>query len=143
MPEPEIAIGEAADEATVGELREAISAFNFSATDIRDGREFFAAVRDGAGALLGGIYGWTWGGTGWVEYLWVREDARHQRLGSRLLEAAERVARERGCGQLALSTHSFQAPDFYRRHGFQVVGRLAGYPAGHAYYLLGRPLNPV
>jgi GNAT superfamily N-acetyltransferase len=141
MDEPRIAIGEEADEATVGELRDAISAFNFSATGIHDGRELFAAVRDDAGELLGGIYGWTWGGTGWVEYLWVREDTRHQRLGSRLLEAAERVARERGCGQLALSTHSFQAPDFYRRHGFEVVGEVPDYPAGHAIFQMRKPLR--
>jgi hypothetical protein len=37
--------------------------------------------------------------------------------------------------------HSFQAPEFYRRHGFAVVGEIAGYPAGHTYLLTTRPLG--
>jgi GNAT superfamily N-acetyltransferase len=130
------------DAALAARLDHEIAAFNFDATGIRDARDFAAAVHDDDGGLLAGVQGWTWGATGWIERLWVRADARHRGLGTRLLSAAESEARARGCGQLALTTHSFQAPEFYRRHGFEIVGELPDYPNGHTSLLLRKRLTP-
>ena len=128
------------DAAIAARLGEEISAFNFAATGIHDGRELFGAVEDGRGELSGAVYGWTWGGTCWVERLWVREDERGKGIGTELLTAVEAEARARGCAQMALTTHSFQAPDFYARLGFEIAGEFAGYPAGHSYLLMRKPL---
>jgi GNAT superfamily N-acetyltransferase len=133
---------DAPDTALAARLDDEIAAFNFEATGIRDAREFAAAVRDGAGELTAGIHGWTWGAAAWIERLWVREDARQRGLGTQLLGAVESEARARGCRQLALTTHSFQAPDFYRRHGFEVVGELPDFPVGHASLLMRKRLSP-
>ena len=38
----------------------------------------------------------------------------------------------RGCAGVRLDTTSFQAPDFYKRHGYTEFGRIDGYPPGHA-----------
>ena len=129
------------DDALAARLDAEIAAFNFEATGIRDARDFAAALHDEGGALMAGVQGWTWGATCWVERLWVREDARHRGLGRRLIIAVESEARARGCGQLALTTHSFQAPEFYRRLGFETVAELADYPVGHANLLLRKRLS--
>ena len=60
--------------------------------------------------------------------VWVREDARRDGWGGRLLSAAEEVARERGCRQVLVSSFTFQAPEFYRRHGYVEFARSPDLP---------------
>jgi GNAT superfamily N-acetyltransferase len=129
MSEVLIAVG-GADTALAERLDEEISAFNATATGHHDGRMLSAAVRGDDGDLRAGIYGWTWGGCGYIDLLWVRDDQRGQGLGARLLSAAEAEIRRRGCDRVALSTHSFQAPGFYARLGYRECGRTPGYPHG-------------
>ncbi len=124
-------------------LMDEINQFNFDATGIGEFHELLKVETDSDGELLAGAYGWCWGGTCWVEALWVREDARRRRLGSRLLDAVEAEALACGCHQLALETHTFQAPVFYQRKGFEVVGTLTDYPIGHAELLLRKSLRPT
>lgn len=130
MREDTIAIGDD-DPALAERLDEEISAFNTAASGHHDVRMLSAAVRGADGDLLGGVYGWTWGGCGYVDLLWVRDDQRGRGLGARLLAAAEAEIRQRGCDRVALNTHSFQAPGFYTRLGYAECGRTPGYPRGY------------
>jgi hypothetical protein len=57
-------------------LNQEISAFNVAATGLADGALLGIAVREEGGALRAGLSGWTWGGCGYIEFLWVREDQR-------------------------------------------------------------------
>ncbi|AWW39150.1 MULTISPECIES: GNAT family N-acetyltransferase [Streptomyces] len=99
-------------------------------------------VLDDAGDLAGGLVGHTWATWLHVTYLWVDERHRGAGLGSRLLAEAERVAgQERGCAASRLETWDFQAPDFYRRHGYDVVCVIPGYPPGITEFTLTKRLD--
>ena len=105
-----------ASDADVTALRDALIAYNIATTGYDDARSLscFLHVED---RLVAGIDGFTWGGYAHIEHLWVDESLRGHGLGHRLLEAAEVEARARGCATIALDSHEFQAPDFYRRAG--------------------------
>ncbi|WP_432025436.1 GNAT family N-acetyltransferase [Streptomyces sp. 1222.5] len=97
---------------------------------------------DDSGELAGGLVGHTW--TTWlhVTYLWVDDRHRGTGLGSRLLAEAERIARtERTCTAARLETWSFQAPEFYRKQGYDVVGTIPDYPPGITEYILTKRLT--
>jgi GNAT superfamily N-acetyltransferase len=130
MSEVRFAVGDA-DADLQERLDKEISEFNAAVTGHHDGRMLSVAVRGDDGDVRAGLYGWTWGGCGYIELLWVREDQRGHGLGARLLAAAEAEIRRRGCDRVALSTHSFQAPDFYARFGYTECGRTPGYPHGY------------
>lgn len=115
--------------------------FNRLATGIADGRNLRVFVRDAKGHLLGGATGHTWGGTCEILQLWVDESIREAGVGRELMARAEAEARARGCRQIVLTTHSFQAPLFYRKLGFEAVGEVADYPAGHSELTLRKRLE--
>ena len=97
---------------------------------------------DSTDTVLGGLYGRTAYGWLFVELLFVPEPLRGQGIGASLMRRAEREALARGCHSAWLDTFSFQAPDFYRRLGYTVFGRLDGYPAPHSRFFMQKTLAP-
>src|SRR4029079_10977807 len=133
---PDLIVEDHPDPRDVAFLDDQINAYNIAVTQIDDWRALAIFVRDDAGHLLAGISGGTWAGYLEVKDLWVREDQRGQGLGRRLLLAAEQEARSRGCQQVLLDTHDFQAPGFYQRLGYTVFGVLEGIGGRHTRYYL-------
>jgi predicted N-acetyltransferase YhbS len=88
-------------------------------------------VRDDNGEILGGLYGRFFYQWLFIELLSVPEQARGQGLGSKLMQMAEDLAREKECVGIWLDTFDFQAPDFYKRLGYSELGQIADYPPGH------------
>ena len=113
-------------------LSEGLDEFNSRATGTTaaDQGELSVKAIDESGELIGGLSAWTWGGLLGIDMVWVREESRGDGWGSKLLAAAEEEARRRGCDRACLSSFSFQAPEFYRRHGYVETGRTPGIPGG-------------
>jgi GNAT superfamily N-acetyltransferase len=131
MTEDPIVVGDV-DAGLDAELSDRIYEFNVEVTGYDDGRLLRIARRASDGTLEAGLTGWTWGGCGVIDLLWIRADLRRAGLGTRMLRAAEDEAKARGCLRMIVSSHSFQAPDFYRRHGYVEDGRTDDSPRGHA-----------
>jgi len=115
--------------------------YNAAATGYHDGESFAATQRDGAGELEAGACGYTWGGCCHVSHLWVCEALRGRGVGSELLAAVERHARQKHCRLVLLSSHSFQAPGFYARRGYAQVARVDDHPIGHANIFYAKRLD--
>ncbi|MEV6764869.1 GNAT family N-acetyltransferase [Streptomyces sp. NPDC051105] len=100
------------------------------------------AMDDRSGELAGGLVGHTWATWLHVTYLWVDAGRRGTGLGRRLLSEAERIARQdRACAAVRLETWDFQAPDFYRKQGYEVVCVVPDYPPGITEYTLTKRLG--
>lgn len=90
----------------------------------------FALTASLDGVAAGGLIGST--NLGWlhVNLLAVAPAARRSGVGRILLEAAEALARERGCHGAWLDTLDHQGPDYYPRLGWEMFGELPDYPKG-------------
>ena len=124
-------------------LSERIYEFNARATGYFDGESFAMRQRQESGKVLSGISGYTWGGCCYVTHLWVAEAHRGKGWGRALLKKAEDHAREKGCMVMLLSTHSFQAPGFYRRMDYVEQASVKDHPVGHSSIFYAKRLVPT
>lgn len=113
-------------------LADRIYEFNSQATGYFDGKLLAGRIRDDAGEVIAGFSGHTWGGCCYISHVWVHEQHRGKGLGKALLQVAETEAFRRGCLQVVLTTHSFQAPEFYKRLGYERKYAIEGRPKGHS-----------
>lgn len=95
---------------------------------------------DDSGNVIGGILGGTYWGWMHVDILWVDEKFRKRGIGSKLLQAAEDEARRRGAHSVHVDTMSWQAPDFYKKHGYKIISELNDIPKGNKKYHLIKQL---
>jgi ribosomal protein S18 acetylase RimI-like enzyme len=114
---------------------------NLAKTGVSDWHPVGFFLKSPRGEWLGGLTGHIWGGWLHVNFLWVSETLRGQGQGTRLMDAAEAMAKERGAVRATLETFTFQAPGFYAKRGYSVVGRLDDYPPGHAKLFLSKRLD--
>ena len=124
-------------------LEDRLYEFNAQATGIDDGEWLGLFLRGPDGTLIGGAYGWSWGASCFLRYLFVPAGLRNKGYGTRLMRAVEQEACRRGCRQIVLETHDFQAPGFYRKFGFAVTGTVEEYPRGHRLFTMVKRLPPV
>lgn len=91
-------------------------------------------------SIVGGVIGethWNWL---FINLMWIQAELRGRGYGHALLTKAEEEGRKRGATNAYLDTFSFQAPEFYKKHGYQVYGVLEDFPPGHKRYYLTKQL---
>lgn len=99
-------------------------------------------IADGEGNVIGGcivnIHAW---GRAVLAQLWVDKRYRHHGLGSMLIRAAEKAAREKNCYYLCLGTADYMARPLYEKHGFSVFTVNRDIPIGHVSWSLSKRLD--
>jgi GNAT superfamily N-acetyltransferase len=133
---------EAESQAIGAFLADRIYEFNAAVTGYADGRLLAGCIRDDAGGIIAGFHGHTWGGCCELAHVWVHERHRGRGLGTLLLRSAEAEAVERGCSQVVLATHNFQAPGFYERMGYERKCIVEGRPKHYADIIYVTALRP-
>ncbi|MHD0318478.1 GNAT family N-acetyltransferase [Fusobacterium sp. THCT1E2] len=110
--------------------------YNLSRIEDKNPKDLGIFLLNENGEKIAGLIGNTHGNWLFIKYLWVSEELREKKIGSRILEQAEETARTRGCKYVFLDTFSFQAPAFYKKYGYREVFVLENYPvSGKRYYL--------
>jgi GNAT superfamily N-acetyltransferase len=136
-----LAVTDAAGERAEAVIRDGLSAYNLEKAGYRDHWPLAVLVSDpDTGDVVGGLLGRTSMGLLYIDRFFLPERLRKQGLGSRIIRAAEEEGARRGCSWAILSTLSFQAPGFYERQGWQVLGRIDCDPPGHTRFMMTKKL---
>jgi ribosomal protein S18 acetylase RimI-like enzyme len=122
------------------EIDKGLKDFNHSQMPDPNAGPLLLALRYEAGEIMDGVrgrvaYGWLR-----IDILWVDESLRGRGYGGMLLSAAEGAFEHRHFHSVHLDTHEFQAPDFYRRHGYEVFATLDDYPSGERHFYFKKRL---
>ncbi|AGF56152.1 ribosomal protein S18 acetylase RimI-like enzyme [Clostridium saccharoperbutylacetonicum] len=102
--------------------------YNLARIEDKNPKDLGVYLEDEKGEMIGGLIGNTHGNWLTIKFLWVSENVRGQSIGSKLLKKAEETAKERGCKYVFLDTFSFQAPEFYKKYGYEEKFVLEEYP---------------
>jgi GNAT superfamily N-acetyltransferase len=121
-------------------VRDRLSLYNAAVTGRSDFYPCNIFLKGEKGEILGGLLGYVWSDWLFVAILWVDDDLRGKGYATRMMDAAEQYARERGCHSASLDTHSFQARPFYEKRGYELFGELDDYPKGHKKFFLKKRL---
>lgn len=93
-------------------------------------------IRDENNQVIGGCngnigYGWVY-----VDQLWIEQSLRAKGYGTALMQAAEKLAKERGCIAAAVNTMDWEALDFYKKLDYRIEFERHGLEKNSIYYFL-------
>lgn len=70
--------------------------------------------------VIGMITGHSYYKEVYIEDLIILEEYRNKHIGTRLVEAVEKFFKDKGFENMNLTTYEFQAPEFYKKCGFEI-----------------------
>ncbi|MEU2672861.1 GNAT family N-acetyltransferase [Streptomyces sp. NPDC007164] len=132
-PEPrtELVVTDSPISADIAVISDSLDRFNIERTGIDDRRPLAVLIRDPeTHQAIGGLTGRTSLGLFFVDLFFLPPRLRGSGLGREILRQAEKEARARGCRAAVLYTITFQAPGFYRKQGWKLLGEVRCDPPG-------------
>lgn len=85
-------------------------------------------VYESEGVILGRIVGFIHWDHLQIELFYVSNNTQGQGIGTKLLNHVESIAKQQNKSYIFLETMSFNAPKFYEKHGYEVVGKIVNSP---------------
>ena len=122
-------------------VKKGLADFNRQKSGVGDSKELFVFLRDRQEKIVGGLLGFTFGEWLRIQTLWVAENVQGSGYGSWLLLEAEIEALKRGCRIADLQTFGFQAPEFYRKNGYEMFGELKNAVGSESIYFFRKKLS--
>lgn len=126
---------------TINQIRNRLISHNIEKSTISGSADLALKAYSNKGTLVGGMVAWQWGGCLEIEYLWVSENAREEKLGTELLKRLESLLSGHTHKTIITNTFSFQAPEFYVKNGFTITDEVVGYPDNVKKYFLKKTIN--
>lgn len=97
-----------------------------------DAKHFSLSLRNAENEIVGGLTGFVW--CGWMEVSYLVVNDRHKGYGTKLMREAERMAKLQSLKGMHLMTFGFQAPDFYKKLGFDCTGKCPNFFGSYSKY---------
>jgi GNAT superfamily N-acetyltransferase len=128
---PRVTLTDSPDAAAQEAIESGLARYNAEQAGLTDARPLAVLVTDPATEqTVGGLLGRTLLGLLFIDLVFIPAHLRGGGLGHRLLTLAEEEGRRRGSVASVLYTISFQAPEFYERHGYRRFGTIDCQPPG-------------
>lgn len=106
-----------------------------------DYKPFSVYLTDDDGQLTGGMTAFLSWNYLEIKYLWVDADHRNEGHATHIMQAGEMAARENDCEYALVDTFEFQALEFYRKQGYQIIAECDGYLGKYKRYFLQKKLK--
>jgi len=124
-------ISEDTDAAQHLPIEDGLNEFNDFVTGISDRKPLSVLIKSSTtGEVLGGMLGRSSLGLLFIDLFYLPPHLRKMGIGTEILRRFEEEGRNRGCSAAFLYTISFQAPDFYKKNGWEEFGRIECKPEG-------------
>ncbi|HYM30706.1 MAG TPA: GNAT family N-acetyltransferase [Candidatus Cybelea sp.] len=141
MP-PELTLTDAPDAAAQAAIVSGLDRYNDEQAGFADRKALAVLITDSeTKAVIGGLLGRTSLGLLFIDILFVPEALRGKGLGGTIMHMAEAEAKRRGCMATVLFTINFQAPGFYRRHGYSELGEIPTHASGISRFVMTKRLT--
>jgi GNAT superfamily N-acetyltransferase len=124
-------------------LQQALREYNHDFFGSYELKKFAIYIHNDCLETIAGIYGFVLEQyqTIRLEFVWVKQEYRRQGIGKKLFEHIEQYALSKCCHSIQVSTMDFQAPSFYKKMGYECIGRIPKWFGNHDEIFFLKNLN--